>query len=137
MIFVALFIFYSFIGWIIDSTYRSLVDGKLVSHTYFNIPFAPIYGLGALLVLWLHPVFSLLPVGLAGLAHGLVLAAWEYVGGLLCVHVLKKQLWKYEGSWAIGEHTSVDRVFAWGASALVLIYVIHPLAEPVLLSLVQ
>ena len=128
---VALFVVYSFIGWIIDSTYRSLVDGKWVSQSYFKIPFTPIYGFGALFVLWLHPMFAGLSIGLAGLAYGLILALWEYVGGLFCVHVLHTRLWTYDGPWAIGTHTHMNRIFAWGGLALLALYVFNPLLAPV------
>lgn len=123
---IAYFVFYSFLGWIIDSTYRSVVDHKLTSVSYFGIPFLPIYGFGALFVLIMHPALSTLPLWAAGLSYGLVLAAWELVGGLFCVHVLHKRLWTYEGRWAISSHTSVDRIFAWGFCAIVLVHVIHP-----------
>lgn len=123
---IAYFAVYSFLGWIIDSTYRSVVDQKLTSVSYLGIPFLPIYGFGALMVLWLQSALGSLPLLAAGIAYGLVLAAWELLGGLFCVHVLHKRLWIYEGRWAITSHTSTDRIFAWGFCALVVVYVIHP-----------
>lgn len=133
---VAYFVVYSFLGWIIDSTYRSVVDKKLTSVSYLGIPFLPIYGFGALMVLWLETVLMLLPILAAGLAYGVVLAAWELLGGLFCVYVLRKRLWIYEGRWAITSHTSVDRIFAWGFCALVVVYFIHPKIQQVVETLV-
>ncbi len=128
---VAYFAIYAFLGWIIDSTYRSVADKHLTSVSYLGVPFLPIYGIGALLVISLHPVFALLPLWAAGLAYGLMLAALELVGGLFCVHILHKRLWIYEGRWAISSHTSVDRIFAWGLLALIVARIIQPMVVPV------
>ncbi len=133
----AYFFAYAFLGWIIDSTYRSVVDRKLTSVSFFPVPFLPIYGFGALMVIWLHQVFGALPMLMAGLAYGIVLAAWELLGGLFCVHVLRVRLWEYTGRWTITSHTSVDRIFAWGFLALVLMHVIHPMVVPLAQSLLS
>ncbi len=42
------FIFYSFIGWLVESIYMSFCEGKLVNRGFMRGPFCPIYGVGAL-----------------------------------------------------------------------------------------
>ena len=46
-----LFIIYSFMGWLYESIWCSLCEGKLVNRGFLAGPFCPVYGFGALLVI--------------------------------------------------------------------------------------
>ncbi len=93
--FLAFFLFASFVGWIIDSLYRSIVDRKWVNAGFLVGPICPIYGFGALLLLFLIQPFNSEPLIMRALIYFLTLSGVEFIGGLFCTHVLKVRLWDY------------------------------------------
>ena len=44
------YIIYSFIGWVLESLYKSILQKKLVNSGFLAGPFCPIYGYGALIM---------------------------------------------------------------------------------------
>ena len=47
------FLIFLFIGWVIDSAYRSVASSKLRNSGYFKGPFCPIYGFGGTLTFYI------------------------------------------------------------------------------------
>ena len=82
-VYVIEFLLFSFIGWVIDSVYRSVTERKWVNAGYFRGPICPIYGFGGLALVFFVKYFEDLPV------FGMLLLCWvalivvEYVGGIL------------------------------------------------------
>lgn len=52
------FITYSMLGWLIESVYMSICNGKLTNRGFAKGPFCPIYGVGALSVFFLLRNYS-------------------------------------------------------------------------------
>lgn len=44
------YMIYSFIGWVLESVYKSVLQKKLVNSGFLAGPFCPIYGYGALIM---------------------------------------------------------------------------------------
>ena len=124
-----LFLFYSFIGWMMDTTFRSVATHRFTSKNFLHIPLTPIYGIGALLILYVHPFLAPLPLALEWLAFGGLLTALEYVGGVFCVRVLHRRLWKYTEPFSAGGHTNLYCIPLWGTLALAMAYAIQPFLE--------
>ena len=53
-----LFYIYCFLGWCFESAYVSLRTGHLVNRGFMRAPFLPLYGSGAILLLWVSKVFE-------------------------------------------------------------------------------
>ncbi|MSR86313.1 hypothetical protein EXS74_02875 [Candidatus Woesearchaeota archaeon] len=91
--YISLFFIYAFIGWILDTCYRSVVDGKYSSGT--ALPFLSlIYGFGGLF-LTIFFRYLPLPIFFHILLGTLLVILVEFSGGLFCLHVLKKRYWDY------------------------------------------
>lgn len=45
----AIFLFYSFLGWVCETVFCSLAARKFINRGFLSGPFCPIYGFGALL----------------------------------------------------------------------------------------
>ena len=91
---LAFFAVYCFIGWAFESVYVSIEHGKWVNRGFLNGPFLPIYGFGAIIML-----FSALPVRnsvpltfLFGMIGATLL---EYVTGYLMEKIFQVKLWDY------------------------------------------
>ena len=45
------FITYSFLGWVMESIFRSVCEKKLINTGFLKGPFCPIYGIGAIIMI--------------------------------------------------------------------------------------
>lgn len=130
------FLFYSFLGFCLEVAYaRAIGHPKRDRKCYLLLPLCPVYGLGALGVL-------ALPRWVAGrwwllwLLGGAVCTAAEYLMGLFYQKVIGVRFWSYEGKPG-NLHGLVCPSFAliWGGLAVLLRYVVHPLAAPLLAAI--
>ena len=76
--YLAYIIIYSFCGWVIESVSKSIEEKQLVNSGFLNGPICPIYGLGAMIMLFTlqglqNNIFLLF------LAAFVILTIWEYV----------------------------------------------------------
>jgi len=88
------FMIYSFLGWIIESVYKSILQKRFVNSGFLHGFLCPIYGFGALIMLlFLNQLKSnLFIVFLAGI---IILSIWEYFVGYLLEKILKTKYWDY------------------------------------------
>src|SRR3989344_9553930 len=126
-VYVIEFLLFSFIGWIIDSGYRSVTERKWVNAGYFRGPICPIYGFGGLALVFFVKYFDFLPV------FGMLLLCWvalivvEYVGGIFSEKVLGLKLWDYsEASYYFGGDIDVLHSLYCGVLAVAFYYVVYP-----------
>jgi uncharacterized membrane protein len=109
----------SFLGWIIEVSYRSYQARHLVNPGFLFGPFVPIYGVSGLLILAISAFFSTLPWYLVLLAMTLVVTILEYFTSLLVEGIFKVRLWDYSDEpFNLSGRVSLKYSFYWG----VLIY---------------
>jgi len=103
----------------IDSGYRTLYALK-------PLPFAPIYGFGALLILLIEPVVGLWPILFQWLAYGALLAVLEGFSGVFSTEAFGKPLWKYHKSKSFSGYTDLWHAAVWGLLAVLMVQFLHP-----------
>jgi len=91
---ITIFIIFSFIGFIVEQINDR--GKEHYSHIIGNIPFLPIYGIGAvfafLLSLYIEsPYLQLLIITM-------IIVPFEYISGILCNNIYKKECWDYKNS---------------------------------------
>ena len=88
------FYFYCFFGWIFESSYVSLKEGHFVNRGFLRLPMLPLYGTGAVMMLWVSlPVRdNLVLVYISGVVAATVL---EYVTGWSMERLFKMKYWDY------------------------------------------
>ena len=125
--YLAFFAIYSFSGWVLEVIYRSVRQRKYINAGFLFGPFVPIYGTGAVVVIWLHHYFSQWNYVWQFIIFGLALTAMEYAVGALAEKVFKLKLWDYSDS-KFNLHGRVCLHFsaAWTILAVVFLFVIHP-----------
>lgn len=132
MIFVFIlfyFFLYSFIGWIIDTGYRSAWARAYTSGSFFPLPLCPIYGFGALLVLSLQQTISFLPILVQWGVYAILLATLEYVTGVVILRVYNKRLWQYPGGLLnVKQFTNLSHAAIWGALAMCTVWM-YPIVQ--------
>lgn len=133
--YVAYFLIYGFVGWIIDTMHDSFFSGHIVLGGMFKsfflpIPFAPIYGFGALVIisvkkyLWNKNPLLLMPV------IGVMITAVEYFGGVITLSVLGHRAWDYSNRFAnLHGHIDLYHGILWMILGLGFVKLIHPSVE--------
>ena len=75
------FITYSFLGWVMESIFRSISEKKLINTGFLKGPFCPIYGIGAIIMIVFLKQFQS-NILLLFFMSFVVLTIWEYIVGV-------------------------------------------------------
>ncbi len=119
------FYFYCIFGWCFESVYVSLISRRPVNRGFLKGPWLPLYGTGAVVVLWLTLPFRVHPVlvYLVGMLGATVL---EYVTGEAMVRLFKVRYWDYSNQkFQYKGHICLSSSIVWGFFSLLMVYVVH------------
>ena len=122
------FLFYSFLGFLLEVGYALWAGGNLDRKCLLLLPLCPVYGLGACAVLLLPAPVLRVPGALL-LLGGLTATAVEYITALFYQKVLHVSFWNYENQ--LGSlHGRVCLPFslAWSFLLLPMVHWVHPAA---------
>lgn len=88
------FTIYSFLGWVCETIYCSIIFKKFVNRGFLNGPFCPVYGFGAILLLYiLKPLpKNALLVFFAGVV---ITTALEYITACILEKLFHAKWWDY------------------------------------------
>lgn len=121
------FIIYSFAGFLLEVSFAHLIGHpKRDRKCFLLLPLCPVYGLGALLILWAaRPELGALWVAAAG---ALAATAAELLMGLFYRFAIGVEFWDYAGlPGNVAGLVCPQFAAAWGLLALALVYRVHPL----------
>jgi len=133
--FILIFSFYAFAGWVMETSYRSILQGRIVNPGFLTGPFLPIYGFFATLVIW---------------SSGLSLLAWEwqfvwfvclstaleYAAGWFFERFFHLQLWDYHMTpFNLHGRIALPYSMLWGVLGLMFQHIIHPAVQIYFLSI--
>lgn len=124
---ILFFAVYSFIGWIIEVIYRSFTHNQLVNPGFLFGPFVPVYGFGALVIIFVHDL--IIDVHIAGhfIIYFFLLSTVEYITGELFERFFHLKLWDYsENKFNLNGKVCLSFSLAWAGLAMCVIYVLHP-----------
>lgn len=121
------FLIYSFAGFLLEIGYSRLTGGRPDRKSLLVLPLCPVYGLGACAILLLPRWVQGSPLLLFLL--GGALASWaEYLTALFYEKALSVSFWDYGGlPGSVQGRICLPFSLAWGALALVLVYLVHPI----------
>ncbi|WP_446899299.1 putative ABC transporter permease [Clostridium sp. LBM24168] len=127
------FTFYSFLGWLIETTFASINKKSFVNRGFLNGPFCPIYGVGAVLVLQIPSLtgtysenYSLL-IGI--LLSVIMVTLLEYVTGFILEKLFNCKWWDYSDNYGnIKGYVCPKYSLLWGILAFMVVQIIQPLA---------
>ncbi|MBD5544731.1 MAG: hypothetical protein HDR01_10970 [Lachnospiraceae bacterium] len=128
------FYIYCFFGWCFESTYVSLKNRKPVNRGFLNGPYLPLYGSGAISVLFAALPFreNLVWVYIAGAVTATLL---EYVTGVVMEAVFKVRYWDYSNQkFNFQGHICLSSTIAWGFLSLAMVFGFHKPVERLILS---
>ena len=123
------FLFYSFLGWLMETCYCSIRERRLVPRGFLYGPICPIYGCGVLLmVLFFTPLKGSLP--LFYVVAVVVMTSWEYFVGWFLEVTTHMKYWDYSNSrFNLKGRVCLWVALVWGVLSYVVIFWIHPAVE--------
>lgn len=120
------FFLYCLFGWIFESAYVSVKTRHLVNRGFLRLPMLPLYGTGAVMMLWVSLPFRehLGMVYLSGVAAATLL---EYVTGWGMERLFKMKYWDYSSQrFNLKGYICLSSSIAWGGLTILLTELIHP-----------
>lgn len=132
---ILLFFLYSAAGWLWECFYVFIRTHRIVNRGFLHGPWLPIYGAGAITVLFITLPVRTNPalVFFLGMTGATLL---EYGTGLVMEHLFQMRYWDYSKEFLnINGYICFPASLAWGIFSTALIYVFHPPLERFVLHL--
>lgn len=123
---VILFLIYSFLGWIIETTWTLIVEKKFVNRGFLIGPVVPIYGTGGMLIYLLAGLFMKKPIILFIMSM-LVCSLLEYFTSYVMEKVFKTRWWDYsKRKFNINGRICLFNILCFGVMSMIIVYVANP-----------
>lgn len=123
------FYIYCFFGWIIESTYVSVCTGNWVNRGFMRGPVIPIYGTGAVIVLFAVIPFRTSPI-LVFIVGTVAASILELVTGFVMERIYKVRYWDYSDKpFNLCGYICLFNSLCWGVLSILLIYLVHSWVE--------
>lgn len=122
------FIIYSFLGWCLESIYKTILNKKPINSGFLYGPFCPMYGIGAIMMISLGNLSR--NVIIIFIMSFTVFTVWEYIVAIVLEKLFKTKYWDYSNiKFNIHGRICLKNSIYWGILGVFLIFVIHPLIE--------
>lgn len=120
------FIFYSILGWIMETVYCSIPARRFVPRGFLHGPLCPIYGVGVLLmILFFEPLKGNLFVFY--IVSTITMSAWEYFVGWFLEATTHVKYWDYSNfRFNLKGRICLWVCLTWGVLSYVTIFWLHP-----------
>ena len=127
LFYVVEFFFYSAAGWLIESLYCSIGEGRIINRGFLTGPMCPIYGTASLvLTLALYNPFRDRPL-LVFLLGMLLCNVVEYLTSFLMEKLFHARWWDYTYEFInIRGRICLKHTMYWAILSIAFVYVIHP-----------
>ena len=120
------FVIYSFLGWILESTVRTICERKIINTGFLIGPFCPIYGFGAIIMILFLDSYKN-NIILLFIISFIVLTLWEYIVGVLLEKAFHTKYWDYsDQKFNYKGRICLLNSIAWGVLGVLFIKYIHP-----------
>ena len=125
--FFLLFVSCSFIGWILECLLLLYQEKRLINRGFLTGPMIPLYGVGAVSIVYLLGSFKSSPIMLFFTAT-ILSAVIEYLTSVILEKVFHTRWWDYSNEkYNINGRLNIVTLVAFGFFGLVLIYGYYPL----------
>lgn len=130
MKYILLFFFYSAAGWVLESTYCSIGEKKLINRGFLTGPLCPIYGTAAIvLTVLIYNPFKEQP--LIVFLFGIIFCdIVEFITSLIMEKLFAARWWDYTYEFMnINGRICLKHSLYWGVISVVFVRVIHPAVD--------
>ena len=129
------FILYSFLGWVMETCYCSIMEHRLVPRGFLYGPICPIYGGGVtLMILFFTPLKKNLV--LFYVIAVVVMTSWEYFVGWVLEVTTHVKYWDYsQYRFNLKGRVCLWVALTWGGLSYIVIFFIHPPIQKLVVDL--
>lgn len=129
------FIIYSFMGWILESVTKTIAQKKFVNSGFLYGPFCPIYGIGAVAMIFILDSFKGHYI-LTFIVSFFVFSIWEYFVGWLLEKIFHTKYWDYSYyRFQIKGRVCLVNSLTWGFLGVAFIELVHPITQALITNL--
>lgn len=121
------FIIYAHLGWVLEVIYHMFTKNKFINRGFLNGPICPIYGFGALIMLFFLEKLgdNIFLIFVGGFFFSSIL---EYITGYILELVFNTKWWDYsKEKFNLNGYICLKFSIIWGLVSVVLVKAIHPL----------
>lgn len=120
------FIIYSFLGWCLESIYKTIILKKPTNSGFLYGPFCPMYGLGAVIMIALGRISN--NVFIIFILSFIFFSLWEYVVAVVLEKLFKTKYWDYSHlKYNFQGRVCLKNSIYWGILGVLLIFVLQPI----------
>lgn len=122
------FIIYSFLGWCLESVYKTIIFKKPTNSGFLYGPFCPMYGIGAVIMLFASQISN--NIFVIFIMATLIFTAWEYIVAVILEKLFKTKYWDYSKlKFNFQGRICLKNSIYWGILGVLLIFIIQPAIE--------
>ena len=126
---ITYFLIYSFLGWVMESIFRSICEKKIINTGFLRGPFCPIYGIGAIIMIALLSQFEKSIILLFFISL-IILTLWEYIVGVILEKIFKTKYWDYsDHKFNFQGRICLTNSIYWGFLGVIFVKYIHPFIQ--------
>ncbi len=130
-----LFMFYSFLGWVVEVIKISFASKKFINRGFLIGPFCPIYGIGcvAITVLLKNSVNDFSELFLKSI---FICSILEYFTSYIMEKIFKYRWWDYsKRKFNINGRICLETMIPFGLGACFIVYFVNPILFKIILSM--
>lgn len=119
------FIVYSFLGWCLESIYKTIIVRKPVNSGFLYGPFCPMYGIGAVIMIMASKLSN--NIFIIFLMALVIFTVWEYLVAVVLEKLFKTKYWDYSNiKFNFQGRICLKNSIYWGILGVLLIFIIQP-----------
>lgn len=127
------FSIYSFLGWICEVFYCSVPVKKFINRGFLKGPVCPVYGFGALFVLYIMNWTNVNSAILIFILGGVIASIIEFIADILLEYVFHTRLWNYSNrKFNIKGRVCLFNSTLFATLSVMLIKLIHPIVKNII-----
>lgn len=129
---ITYFLIYSFLGWVMESIFRSIIEKRIINTGFLKGPICPIYGIGAFIMSNVLSNFSNNLI-LLFFSSMIILSLWEYIVGVFLEKVFHTKYWDYsDHKINFQGRICLSNSIYWGILGVLFIKYIHPFIQKII-----
>ena len=123
------FIIYAFLGWVCEDIYCGIGKRKFINRGFLYGPYCPIYGFGALIVI--YPLLMVSKHPIIVFVFGMILTSvLEYITSFIMEKMFATRWWDYSTyPFNINGRVCLQNSLLFGLMSLIVVYGLHPIVS--------